>query len=615
MQRHRVAGVQPGQATPATRDRYVDALRAGSLLVVIIGHWLMADVGLGGEVGNALVSAPALQLLTWVLQVMPLFFLVGGVAHAHALASLDRRGVSGPGRYAAFVGSRASRLLRPTLVLIGVWVGVGLLVRAGGVTQGADGPLVLTALRLVTQPLWFVGIYLGVAALAPAMLAAHRRWGARVAVLLVAAAVGVDLLRFTAGLDALATLNFALVWLALHQLGFCWHSGLLPRPVAVGLVAGAAAALVTCVTVGPYPTSMVGLPGDELSNMSPPTAALLAQGTALAGVAVLLREPVTRLLARPRVWGAVRALGAVTMTAFLWHLTALFLAVLGLRVLGVGTPQAATRDWWLTRPPWLLVLAVLTVGLVAVFRRFDSARPAAVGTHPRRGADVAACLGAALTVLGVLMVSVTGVDLVGSPTVHFVVLDVTPVAALAVLAAGTVVLALLPRGASPLLPRGASTLAGGGVRTRVVGDRPLSRHVRDWRRPGGRLWGPQADKVVGGDRSAVQRAAGGITQRGDDGRGGDDGRHLADTLESVGSTWVRLLHRVGLDGRHVQDRGDQVVGERGVPDDPVLNPELLHQGKAEPLGGAAFDLTLEPHRVEDLPGVDRRHDLHHPGNA
>src|SRR3982751_3653150 len=93
----------------ATRDRYVDALRVGSLVVVILGHWLMGVVTAGGQISNALVASPALRLATWVLQVMPLFFLVGGVAHAHALASLDRRGVTGPGRYATFVSARASR--------------------------------------------------------------------------------------------------------------------------------------------------------------------------------------------------------------------------------------------------------------------------------------------------------------------------------------------------------------------------------------------------------------------------------------------------------------------------------------------------------------------------
>jgi hypothetical protein len=152
----------------------------------------------------------------------------------------------------------------------------------------------------------------------------------------------VDLLRFTAGLEALATLNYALVWLALHQLGFCWYSGQLSRPVAVALFVGATFAVVACVALGPYPISMVGLPGDEISNMAPPTAALLAQGIALVGIAVLLRDPVTRLLARPRAWLVVVTVGATTMTAFLWHLTALYLAVLGLR-LSVSTHRRRRR--------------------------------------------------------------------------------------------------------------------------------------------------------------------------------------------------------------------------------------------------------------------------------
>jgi hypothetical protein len=170
--------------------------------------------------------------------------------------------------------------------------------------------------------------------------------------------------------------------------------------------------------------------------MSPPTVALLAQGYVLAGVAVLLRQPVARLLARPRIWAAVAAVGTVTMTAFLWHLTALYLAVLGLRMLGIEQPEPATAAWWLTRPAWLLVLALLAVGLIAVFRHFDSSRRAVGRTHASRGADVTAALGAGLAALGILMVSVTGVDAAGSTTVRFVAVGITPAMAMAALAAG-----------------------------------------------------------------------------------------------------------------------------------------------------------------------------------
>ena len=85
-------------ATPADRDRWVDALRVGSLLVVILGHWLMVAITPDGRITNALTVVPSLQPLTWVLQVMPIFFLVGGVAHAHTLESLERRRPQARGR-------------------------------------------------------------------------------------------------------------------------------------------------------------------------------------------------------------------------------------------------------------------------------------------------------------------------------------------------------------------------------------------------------------------------------------------------------------------------------------------------------------------------------------
>jgi hypothetical protein len=68
-------------ATPASRDRYVDFLRVFSLGTVILGHWLMAVVVVGREgnvtTTNALALMPVLQPMTWLLQVMPVFFLVG----------------------------------------------------------------------------------------------------------------------------------------------------------------------------------------------------------------------------------------------------------------------------------------------------------------------------------------------------------------------------------------------------------------------------------------------------------------------------------------------------------------------------------------------------------
>jgi hypothetical protein len=62
------------------------------------------------------------------------------------------------------------------------------------------------------------------------------------------------------------------------------------------------------------------------------------------------------------------------MTIYLWHLTAMVI-VIGLSLVtggfGLGIAPLST-GWWLTRPIWFLVLGVATIGLVAVFGRFES---------------------------------------------------------------------------------------------------------------------------------------------------------------------------------------------------------------------------------------------------
>ena len=335
---------------------------------------------------------------------------------------------------------RTGNLLRPTLMLLAVWLCLGLLAHVGGLAAGESAPLVAAVLQLSTQLLWFVGVYLGVAALAPAMHAWHRRTPAPAVVALLAAACVVDLVRFGTGETLVGTLNFALVWLALHQLGFCWKDGLLTRRVAVAMVALGGGGLVTAVTVGPYPVSMVGVPGEGVSNMAPPTVALLCQGIAVCGTAVLLRAPMTRVLTRPRVWRAVVVAGATAMTAFLWHLTALVLVMLATRLAGLHLPEAGTAAWWLTRPLWVAVLVVPTVALVAVMRRFDAPRPTSREpfAETRSWTGALAAGGTVVTVAGVMMVSVTGIDVVGGPERVFLTMTITPAVALAVLGSGLV---------------------------------------------------------------------------------------------------------------------------------------------------------------------------------
>jgi len=387
-------------ATPPERDRFADLLRVASILVVVAGHWLMAVVAWRDgrvEGGNALALVPGLWLATWLLQVMPLFFFVGGLAN---LVSARR----GDG-WTGFVHGRAARLLRPTLAFLAVWAGAAAALGLAGVPEAVLRPVA----RLVVQPLWFLGLYLLVVAVAPAMLRLHRRFGPAVVLWLGLAAAAADIAGRVPGLDRVGELNFLLVWLFAHQLGFLYADGTLagwPRRAHAAMAGGGLAALAALTASVAWPPSMVGLPGDRVSNMSPPSLCIVALTVWLVGLAMLVRAPVTRWLRRPRPWALVVTAGSALMTLFLWHLTALVLAVLVLRPLGLTEPSPGTATWWALRPLWVLVPATLLVPLVALFARFERPRQARSGTGT---AVLRTVLGTAGAVLGLLGVAVGGI--------------------------------------------------------------------------------------------------------------------------------------------------------------------------------------------------------------
>ncbi|SDM65690.1 acyltransferase family protein [Streptomyces wuyuanensis] len=416
------------EATPDTRDRYVDLLRVVSLGTVVLGHWLMAAVTADG-VGNLLAVVPELQLLTWALQIMPVFFFVGGFSHALSYRSLRRRHPADDGvsLYAAFLRARLRRLLRPTMVFVLVWGVAALLVQL----LGGGGGLTGVSLRLVTQPLWFIGIYLAMVAFTPPLLRLHERYGWGAFGALVAGAVLVDVLRFALGVPFVEFLNFAFVWLAVHQLGFLRADGRLRLPSALAATGLAGAALL--VAAGPYPLSMVGMPGEKVSNMAPPTLALLCHGLWLVGAVELLRAPGARLVARPRVWRTVVAANGVAMTAFLWHLTAMLGVYGALLAAGVTLPEPASAAWWAQTPLRIAAAALLTAVLVAVFRGFEQPSPAPV----RPGSGPLAALGITLCLFGVLGLSMVGfAGLLDGRTATLVAVPVSAPAAVAMALAG-----------------------------------------------------------------------------------------------------------------------------------------------------------------------------------
>ncbi|MGW9249392.1 acyltransferase family protein [Streptomyces badius] len=442
-------------ATPATRDRYVDLLRVASLGAVVLGHWLMAAVTPDG-VGNLLAVVPALQPLTWLLQVMPVFFFVGGFSHALSYRSLLRKrpeaapGAAAVSVYSAFLRARLQRLLRPTMVFVLVWGAAALLVQL----LGGGGGLTGVTLRMVTQPLWFIGIYLAMVACTPPLLRLHERYGWGAFAGLAGAVVVVDVLRFAAGVPYVEFLNFAFVWLAVHQLGFLRADGHLRLRRPALLAGGGLVAAWALVAFGPYPLSMVGMPGEKVSNMAPPTLALLAHGLWLVGAVELLRAPAARLLERPRVWRTVVAANGVAMTAFLWHLTAMFGVYGALLALDVALPEPASAAWWAQVPLRLALAAALAAALVAAFRTFERpATPAPGGGHGplaasrAPGAGPLAALGATLCLLGVLGLSMVGFNgLLDGRTALLIAIPVSAPAAVAMTLGGWLLVECAGRG-------------------------------------------------------------------------------------------------------------------------------------------------------------------------
>lgn len=415
--------------TPHTRDRYVDFLRAFSIAVVVFGHWLLAVVfweagHISGD--SALDLIPATRMLTWVLQVMPLFFFVGGFSHYKTAQAVDRSG----GDYIDFLHGRVSRLMRPTAVFITVW-----LVLAPALDIAFDLPrdVLRAATQLVGVPLWFLVVYLAVVAVTPAMLRLHQRYGALVILAMATGVALVDVGRLAYDVPYIGLLNFALVWLFGHQLGFFYADGTFERlgrrvPATMAVVGLAALALLT--TLGPYSHSMVGVSDGKISNNSPPSICLVALTAWLVGVAMLLRPLVSRWLQRRRVWSAVIGLNSMIMTAFLWHFTALLVVVVVVYPLGWPQPEPGSVLWWALRPIWIAILTGFLVPLVALFGRFErprvgrsvlpAATPQALRTDkaPLRLNKVATLIGVGLLVLGMHGFAVAGFSGVASPGTH-----------------------------------------------------------------------------------------------------------------------------------------------------------------------------------------------------
>ncbi|MFL6052134.1 MAG: acyltransferase family protein [Actinoallomurus sp.] len=360
---------RPGPDTcggEASRNPYVDLLRVAAIGVVVFGHWLAISITYSGgrlDGRNVLGPLPWTQWLTLVFQVMPVFFVVGGFANAASWASNGERGE----RWGAWLYGRALRLLVPTTVYVVVAVAIVVACRVAGVPSA----VLERAGWAVALHLWFLPVYLGLVGVTPALAGAHRRWGLRLPAVLIFGAVAANTTFLLFHAPLLAWSDHLLAWGAVYQLGFAWHDGTLTRtklrPLALAAAGGTA--LVGLVWLGPFPVSMVGVPGAPIKNSSPPSVAFLAYAIGQVGLLLAAEPALTRWLRRPRLRRAVCRANRMVMTLYLWHMAPVILAAATLYPTGVLSPAPIGSPTWLKqRLIWVVALTILFIPVAVGLR-------------------------------------------------------------------------------------------------------------------------------------------------------------------------------------------------------------------------------------------------------
>lgn len=381
----------------AARDPAMDLVRVLCVVLVVAGHLLMIGAnivpGRGLVVERTLLETTWIGPLTWIAQIMPLFFVVGGFAGIGAWRRLEASG----GTAADFIRSRVLRLARPSIAL---FAGLATAILVMHLT-GVDPESIRLIGLGVSAPLWFLAAYAFAQAYLPGLATFHERAPWWTLGTLVAGAMACDVVRFATGFEALALLDMTFVWLFAQQLGFWIADGWFARrsPATVAAI-GAGAYLVLFGLVG------LGYPGNMLDNLWPPTFAIVALALGQTCLLVLAHPALTRLVSVRSVRAVVAIVGARLMTVYLWHVPVLALVIGLLLLTPLPAPTPGSPAWWLTRPAVLVLLVLVLAGISAVLGRLE--RP--VPPPRQRPSDWAAGLAAACMVLPPFAVLAFGLD-------------------------------------------------------------------------------------------------------------------------------------------------------------------------------------------------------------
>jgi fucose 4-O-acetylase-like acetyltransferase len=396
------------------RNRAVDFYRVTGVVLIVLGHWLAGAVTYSdGSFGrqNPLVDQPWTQWLTWIFQAVATFFVVAGYA---AAVSWTHRRTNDELSRQAWVRRRLARVLGPTTVYAAL---VSAAVVALDFSDVASSTLEYAGWA-VAMHLWFLAVYLVVVSLTPIAIAAQRRWGLLVPTGLAIALAAVDAARYAGHVPYVGWLNYLFCWAALYQLGIAWQKGLLAGARSVILAVGSAAALALLLWLGPYPVSMIGVPGQAMQNTEPPSLAMLAFGCAQAGLVISLAPTLNRALRGRAVQRLLARANSNVMALYLWHMIpVVIVAIVGYPVGLLPQPVEGSAEWWLVRLEWALVLSLVTaVELTLLWwgRSIFAAPLPSLSACRGRWAEPITLAGAALTAFGLAYLAAAGFAPYGS---------------------------------------------------------------------------------------------------------------------------------------------------------------------------------------------------------
>jgi len=388
------------------RDRAVDLTRAACLVVVVGLHVMMAGITVesgGLAITNSLDGHPIFAWSTWLVQVMPLFFVMGGFSSLLAWRRQRGRGVTG----SEYVRDRVARLARPALLPLGL---VGITLAILGLVGLPDDVLGDVGFR-IGQPLWFLAVYLGCSGLVPLMARLHERAPWATLLTLLGAVMVVDTVALVTVQPLIGALNLAFVWLLIQQFGFCLADGWFDWRRRWMLAAAGLAAFGGLL----FLTTVVGYSTDMYDNLNPPTAALLVLGVGQTLLFAWLRPWLARLAERPTLAGLSDAINRNAMQIYLWHVPVIVLVAVVLVVAGAPFPEPLSAGWWQSRPPFLIAVALMlipiVIGVAWLDRRDEasaaraaeaaSAAASARGEAPTEPAGVGPWMAALKVILGI----------------------------------------------------------------------------------------------------------------------------------------------------------------------------------------------------------------------